>query len=306
MKVLVTGATGFIGLVVCRRLRSAGYTVVAAVRRSVPVPHAEKTVVSGPLSGMTDWSSSMAGIDAVVHLAGVAHTRAGALQYDVVNVAGTAALARAASFADVRRFVFMSSVKAGAEYSETQRGEWVRVRGDMPPRPQDAYGRSKLAAERVLYDTPALEPVVLRPPLVYGPGQKGNLAALTHLLRRGVPLPFRDVQNLRGLVHVENLASAVLGALEVDVPPAAPVTLSDVELSTPALIRALASNAGVEPRLFSLPESMLVGLAAMMAQRGTMKRLLGTLVLDSSLARDDLGWTPDLSIVLGADLRRPL
>jgi nucleoside-diphosphate-sugar epimerase len=201
----------------------------------------------------------------------------------------------------VRRLVFLSSVKVN--------GERTRERPcaeDDPPRPEDAYGDSKWAAEQALARVAAetgLEAVVLRPPLAYGPGVKGNFLRLMHLVARGVPLPLGAVVNRRSLIHAGNLAHAIVTAL--DAPRAAGRTylVSDGEdVSTPELVRMLARALGVKPRLLPVPLAALGLAAALAGKRAELARLTGSLQVDSSRIRSELAWRPPFTLAQGLGL----
>ncbi|MEX2644555.1 MAG: NAD-dependent epimerase/dehydratase family protein, partial [Acetobacterales bacterium] len=220
MRVLVTGATGFVGRAVVPALLRAGHDPVAAVRRDKPGHTADgvPAVRIADIGPATEWRSALAGVDAVVHLAAWAH-RPGADPREAerecarINAAGTARLASEAAAAGVRRLVYVSTVKVHGERSPASR---PFTEADAPA-PEDAYGRSKLAGERAGADIAAgggLETVTLRPPLVYGPGVPANFRALIRLCERRPPLPFASIRNRRSLVYVGNLADAVVRALE--------------------------------------------------------------------------------------------
>ena len=303
MRVLVTGATGFVGQRVCQHLRTAGHVVLAAARTesdSARVPEVDQFIAIGDIDGTTDWSTALVDIDAVVHLAAATHRgdledpRAADL-YNRVNVAGTRALAEQSATAGVERFLFMSSIKANANVSPIDNGRVVALSGDTPPTPQDNYGRSKLAAEREVLAHSTMMTTVLRPPLVYGPGQKGNLARVASWLRRGIPLPFASIRNRRSLIYVGNLADAVVCSLTVDTADGV-FTLADSELSTPNLIRALASGLGFRARLLPCPPPLLRAGLSIVGHGPKAERLLDSLLVDDTNARTALGWTPRVSL----------
>ncbi len=243
-RVLVTGANGFVGTAVCRALSEHGITVRRAVRRADAVTAPEEDVVVGNLGPATVWDQALRDVEAVIHLAARDHVvrdtaadpRA---EYRHVNVLATQALAQAASNAGVRRFVFLSSIKVNGE----QTGVAPFTEADAP-RPEDAYGMSKWEAEQTLWRIiggSALEGVVLRPPLLYGPGVKGNFLTLMRAIDRGVPLPLASVRNRRSLLlYAGNLANALMRC--IDHPAAAGKTYllaDDDGVSTPDLIRGV-------------------------------------------------------------------
>lgn len=299
--VLVTGANGFIGRGLCDVLAASGRRVRKAVR--TPDPGLSDAVAVGDIGLDTDWRTALEGAGGVVHLAARTHvlreTAADPLAaYRRVNVGGTERLARAAAAQGVQRLVFLSSVKVNGERTDAR-----PYSADDAPCPEDAYGVSKLEAERALARVAAetgLEVVVLRPPLVYGPGVKGNFLRLMNLVARGVPLPLGAVDNRRSFIYTGNLAGAIVKAL--DAPQAAGRTylVSDGEdVSTPDLVRGLARALGVKPRLLSLPLAAL-GLAATLAgKRAEFARLTGSLQVDSSRIRRELHWEPRYSLTQG-------
>jgi nucleoside-diphosphate-sugar epimerase len=205
-RILVTGASGFVGRAVIAALAKDDHAVRAAVRRSMPAfPGNIELVQHGDLAGPVDWSPLLAGIDAIIHLAGIAHIgpRVGATLYDRVNHLATAQLAKAAAQAGVSRFIFISSIRAqsgpAADHALTERDS---------PAPTDAYGRSKLAAEQAIRDA-GVSFTILRPVLIYGAGVKGNLAMLARAAATPLPLPVKDFVNRRSLLGIDNLISAL-------------------------------------------------------------------------------------------------
>ncbi len=246
-------------------------------------------------------AASLDGCDAVVHLAARVHVmreRAAdpLAEFRRVNVEATERLARSAAAAGARRFVFVSSVKVNGE--ETTAGEAFCA--DDAPAPEDAYGVSKHEAEealrRVGVET-GLEIVVIRPPLVYGPGVKGNFRTMLDWLRRGLPLPLASLDNRRSFVGVDNLCDLILCCLSH--PDAANETflVSDgQDLSTPELLRLAGDAMGLPARLWPCPPSLLKGAAALVGKPGIAQRLCGNLQVDISKTREVLGWHPLFSV----------
>jgi nucleoside-diphosphate-sugar epimerase len=299
--VLVTGAAGFVGQTLCRQLSAAGYEVRAAVRGAARATDATSVAV-GNIDATTDWSNALAGMRYVIHLAGRAHVlhdeSRSIAEYRRVNVDGTRRLAQDAARSGVTRLIFVSSVKVNGESTR------ARAFADSdPPQPEDAYGVSKWEAEQALAQIAGdtrMETVVLRPPLVYGPGVKGNFLRLAQFIMRGFPLPLASVANRRSLIYVGNLAAAIVACLR---PPGAAgrtYLVSDGEdVSTPALIGTFAAALGVRARLIPFPVPLLRLAAAALGRRGEIERLTGSLQIDSSRIRAELGWRPPYSLADG-------
>lgn len=302
MRFLVTGASGFIGRPLCMALAEAGHTVRAATR-GTPL-EAFETVVTGEIDGNTDWRGALAGIDVIVHLAARVHVmQEHAIDplaaYMAANAEGTRTLAEQAAQAGVRRFVLVSSVKVNGEATAPGQA-W---REDDAPAPLDPYGVSKLHAEQSLRDVAArtgMEAVIVRPPLVYGPGVGANFARLMRLVDKGYPLPFGAIRNRRSMVYVGNLVDALMTcALH---PAAANETFfvaDEPPLSTGELVVALASAQGKPNRLFTLPTCILAAAGRLTGQREAIRRLTESLVISSDKIRTTLDWQPPYSMNAG-------
>ena len=295
----MTGASGFIGQALCAAA-AAGHRVRRAVRRAEGDDPA--TVTVGELAPDTDWRRALEGVRCVVHLAARTHVlsetaRDPLAEYRRVNVEGTLRLAEQAAQAGVRRLVFMSSVKVNGE--STQRP--FTERDD--PRPEDGYGFSKRDAERALgrvSGTTGMEVVILRPPLVYGPGVKGNFLRLLDVVARRAPLPLASIRNRRSLIYVGNLVDAVLAAIASPRAAGGTYLLSDGEdVSTPELVREMARALGVAPRLLPCPSSWLKLAGAVTGRRAAVARLTGSLQVDSTAAHRDLEWRPRYTLAQG-------
>lgn len=296
MRILVTGASGFVGTALCRELLARGHSVRAAVRRlAAPAgaPSELRQVLVEDVAGKFDWRVLLDGVDTVVHLAAIAHRNAQEAEIRRVNFEGTARLAQAACGL-ARRFVFMSSVKVHGEDS----GEGTYSETD-PTRPEDAYGRSKLEAERVLTDLAAgtgMELVLIRPPLVYGPGVKANFLRLLRWIDSGLPLPFAGVHNRRSLIYLGNLVDAIARCVEH---PRAlgPFLVSDEEIvSTAQLVARAAQALGRPARLVRVPLGVLRLTGAIAGRGAEIRRLTGNLVIDKSRARHLLDWRPPYTL----------
>ncbi len=303
--ILVTGASGFVGSALLRRLAMVGKDVKASYRNGkCHPPPGVQTVLVGDLGPVQDWGAALESVEVVVHTAARVHvmrdTAADPLEeFRRTNVAGTLNLARQAAAAGVRRFVFISSVKVNGE--STLPGRPFTERD--APAPQDAYGLSKLEAElglRAIAQETGMELVVIRPPLVYGPGVRANFRALMRAVARGLPLPLAAVDNRRSLVGLDNLVDFIVTC--IDHPSAADeiFLVSDGEdLSTPGLIRGLAQAMGRSPRLFRMPLWMLRVPAALLGRRASLERVCSSLQVDISKARTILGWHPPVPVSEG-------
>lgn len=301
MKFLVTGSSGFIGQALVRQLRAEGHEVVAAARNAEKHPGCKE---SPALSASADWSALVNGCDVVIHAAARAHllrdTEADPLQaFREVNTAGTLALARQAAQANVRRFVFISSIgvngaisKAGRPFSEQD-----------PVAPHNAYAVSKAEAEAGLRQlTTGMEIVILRPPLVYGPDVPANFLRLLRTVDRGMPLPFGAVRNQRSLIYLGNLVSAIsLCAVHPAAAGRCYLVSDGQDLSTPELIAAIARGLGRRMALLPVPTGLMTLVGRMLGRGEDVKRLFGSLAVDSGAIRRELGWVPPYSVAQGLE-----
>jgi nucleoside-diphosphate-sugar epimerase len=290
--ILITGATGFVGQGLVAHLTGEG----RAVRRAVRAGDGDGSVAVGDIGPDTDWTSALEGVDTVVHLAGRAHVTArerdALAQFRKVNTAGTKRLAEQAEQAGVRRFVLVSSVKAVADTT----GEHAIIE-TQPANPRTPYGISKLEGEMALWDTArTMEAVVLRPPLVYGPGVKANFRALLRLVDSGLPLPLRSVENRRSVISRDNLVSAIAAAITATGVPGKTFYVTEAApISTPTLIRYLARALGRPARLLSVSPALIAGLAILAGRRETADSLLGSLAVNGLAFRAATGWQPPVT-----------
>jgi nucleoside-diphosphate-sugar epimerase len=309
MNILVTGANGFVGRELCRKLLELHFRVKAVARVvSMPKCDVQPTVIN-IVDGFTDWSTLLIDVKTVVHLAARVHvvSESSADQLSIfrkINVDMTLNLARQAAAAGTKLFIFISSVKVNGE--STQPG-CALTEADAT-NPQDAYGQSKHEAElglrQIAADT-GMEIVVIRPPLVYGPGVKANFAALMRAVQRGWPLPLGAVHNQRSLMALDNLVDFIVTCIIH--PQAANETflVSDgQDLSTTELVRGMAQAAGVPARLLPVPVWALQTGAMLLGKGDAVQRLCGNLQVDMSKARSLLGWVPPVSVAQG--LRRAI
>ncbi len=303
MRVLLTGATGFVGRGLLERMSAlVNLELVAALRR--PVSGFPESVASLQVSGLepdTDWRIGLEGKDVVIHSAARVHVMDDRssdplAEFRKVNVEGTLNLARQASAAGVRRFIFISSIKVNGEGTPVG----APYLADAQAAPADPYGISKMEAEkglRALATETGMEVVIIRPTLVYGPGVKANFLNMMRWLDKGVPLPFGAINNRRSLVALDNLVDLILTC--IDHPAAANQTflVSDGEdLSTTELLRRMGVALGKPARLLPVPSWLLEAGAAVLGKQALSQRLCGSLQVDIGKTRELLDWTPPVSV----------
>lgn len=302
--ILVTGASGFVGGQLIRRLADQPSIAVRGAVRATPAGDHPGLIAVGEINGDTDWSEALQGQRIVVHTAARAHIMddmaADPLaEFRSVNVTGTLKLARQAAAAGVGRFVFISSIKVNGEQTPLD----ACFMADDVPAPEDPYGISKWEAEqglRELASETGMEVVIIRPPLIYGPGVKGNFASMIKLVGRGLPLPLGAVHNKRSLVALDNLVDLIITC--IDHPGAANETflVSDGEdLSTTQLLQGVAEAMGKPSRLIPVPASLLQFGATLLGKKAVAQRLLGSLQADISHTQKCLNWTPPLTVKQG-------
>lgn len=297
--VLVTGATGFVGHALILALQARAYDVVGSVR--TPVAKTAAYIHVGELGPATMWNAALQGRQVVVHTAARVHIMNEQAvdplaSFRRANVDGTLRLARQAAEAGVRRFIYLSSIKVNGE--STQPGRPFTA--EDPPAPIDPYGISKQEAEEGLSLIAAesgMEVVIVRPPLVYGPGVKANFLNMMRWLCKGIPLPLGAVNNRRSLVALDNLVDLIV--MCIDHPAAANQTFlagDGEDLSTAELLRRMGAALGRPARLLPLPPALLHAGATVLGKRPVAQRLLGSLQVDISKARTLLGWAPPVEV----------
>ncbi len=305
MKVLVTGASGFVGRALCRSLADQGHQVTAAVRskNTDVIEGAHRTCIIGEIGPETNWSSALAGQVAIYHLAARAHVMTETLSdpeplYRQINVEGTKALLKQAKASGVRRLIFLSSVKVNGESTDTN--PYTEA---MPAAPEDAYGRTKKDAEDLVRREPELAPTIMRSPLVYGPGVKGNFLKLLGLSHRAWPLPFGSIENKRSLIYLENLVDALSLVLQDERSYGQTYLVDDGRaLSTPELIRSVSLALGRPSFLIPFPLYLLKLAGALSGRSALIDRLCGSLQIDSHKIRQQLGWKPPFSVEQGLEI----
>lgn len=297
-KVLVTGSSGFVGQCLVRQLIKLEKDVVAH-SRSAQFTGCENT--HSQISSMTDWSTALSAVDVVIHCAARVHQMNESREeaktlYEEVNVAGTLNLAKQAAKAGVKRFVFISSIKVNGEWTK----ESVPFTADDSPHPLDAYGQSKYEAEKELTEfaqQSGLELVIIRPPLVYGPGVKANFLSMMNVVAKGLPLPLGMIKSLRSFVYVENLVDLILECSEHPKAPGNIFLVSDDEdISIRELLRLLAQLSGKKSYLLPIPKFLLIFLLSLIGKKAAAQRLCQPLQLDIQKTKDILGWKPKYSL----------
>lgn len=299
--ILLTGASGFVGKQVLSVLKQHNHSV-SVLGRSKPV-QADKFFQAN-LNSRTDYSKSLESIEVLIHVAARAHVMNEQLddpltEYREVNNYATLNLARQAAVAGVKRFIFISSIKVNGEDSDSGRAFTHRDKHA----PQDAYGVSKAEAEQALWQLAtetAMEVVVIRPPLVYGPGVKANFASMLNVAQKNLPLPLGAIDNRRSLVALDNLVDLIVTC--IDHPNAANQTFlvsDDQDVSTTELLQMMTRAAGKTPRLLPVPVSWLKLVGRLTGRSAVIDRLCGNLQLDISHTKDTLGWKPPITLEEG-------
>tara|TARA_R110000822_G_scaffold159476_34_gene299746 strand:- start:27098 stop:28030 length:933 start_codon:yes stop_codon:yes gene_type:complete len=303
---MLTGANGFIGRALeTRLLSSSEYELIPVVRHEIDGLKSAKWV--GDIDGSTQWSSVLDAVDVIIHTAATVkaekHSDSSPMsEFRRVNVEGTLNLARQAAQAGVRRFIFISSIKVNGEL--TLLGKPFTP--DDRPLPQDSYGISKYEAEvdlTHLANETGMDVVIIRPPLVYGPGVKGNFASMVRMLEKRIPLPLGTIHNKRSLVALDNLVDLIVTC--IGHPGAANQIFlagDGDDMSTTELLQRLGRALGKPARLISLPARLLTFIAALLGKKAVAQRLCGSLQVDISKAREILGWEPPITVDEG--LRR--
>ncbi len=302
-KVLITGLNGFVGKTLGNELVTRGFIVNGAVRSLAPIDFADtiSTFVIKGIDSETDWQKALEGVDVVIHLAARVHVMKDTAidplaEFRRVNVDGTLNLARQAFEADVKRFIFISSIKVNGE--GTVLG--YPYTAEDQPAPVDPYGISKREAEdalRQLANDTGMELVVIRPPLIYGPGVKANFQSMMRWLDKGIPLPLGAIHNQRSLVALDNLIDLIITCIHH--PAAANQTFlagDGEDLSTSELLQRMSAALGKKAWLLPVPMFLLVWGARMLGKQAMVQRLCGSLQVDISKTCDQLDWMPPIKV----------
>ncbi len=299
-RVLITGATGFVGKALCHHLAQSGYLVRAALRCQCSVPACvAEAVVVGDIATTTNWEAALDGVEAVIHVAGKAHVQQQTRESTAVcvktNACGTRRLVEASAHAGVRRFVYLSTVKVNGEEIADHAYSSVDE-----PRPRDVYGTSKWLGERHVNRTAArtgLEVAIVRSPLVYGPGVRANFLRLMRWVDKEWPLPLGAVTNTRSLVSIWNLCDLLRHILTSPIAPGHTWMVSDGEdLSTPDLIRRLGRAMHRRVRLLPIPVALLRTVGGVLGRKAEIARLCGSLAVDVAPTRDALRWSAPMTV----------
>lgn len=302
----MTGASGFLGTALARRLVDDDFyqVVVSARRESAGSVKGPQSVIVADLGADTDWKSALSGARVVIHTAARVHVMKDLAmdplaEYRKVNVEGTINLARQAASANVKRFIFISTIKVNGE--STAKGKFFTA--DEQHDPIDPYGISKWETEiglRQLAEESGMEFVIIRPPLVYGPGVKANFHSLMLWVSRGMPLPLGSINNKRSLVGLDNLVDLIVTCIEH--PGAANQTFlagDGEDLSTTELLQRMGKALGSPARLIPFPVGLLIFVASILGKKDVVQRLVGSLQVDISKARELLGWEPPFTVEEG-------
>jgi nucleoside-diphosphate-sugar epimerase len=302
MVLLLTGASGFVGKAVLKTAQQRGIKVRPVYRSMVPLNQRSDAVLVSELNDATDWSQALQGIDVVIHAAARAHIMreesfVPLAEYRRVNVYGALNLARQAAAAGIRRFIFISSIKVNGEATTSGR----LFTADDKPGPEDAYGLLKAEAEaqlRELAELTGMEVTIIRPPLIYGPGVKGNLASLISWVRRDLPLPLGDViHNRRSLVGLDNLVDLILTcAIHANAANQTFLVSDGEDLSTTELLRKIAKALGQPAYLQRVPPWLISLMAGLLGKKVISQRLLGSLQVDIHKTCELLDWKPSVSV----------
>ena len=300
-RILLTGATGFVGRQLCAQLTAAPYVLRVALRRPGTAPAGAAEVIAvGDLCSRPDWRAALDGVDIVIHAAARAHHLGDTAvePYFELNAHASEILARAAAAAGVSRFIYLSTIKVNGEGRPDR-----SYSSDDEPQPCDAYARSKWLGEQFVEQVAresAMASVILRAPLIYGPGVRANFLRLLRWVEAGRPIPFGRMDNKRSLISTWNLCDLLRVLLEHPAAPGRVWLGSDgQDLSTAELARQIATAMGRRPHIVAVPRTLLSVAATLTGRRAELARLCGSLTLDCEPVRRELGWSPSMSVTQG-------
>ena len=305
-KILVTGASGFIGQSLCETLSKSRRLVLGAVRNlnSILINKNIEYIPVGDIAFKKNWKDLLVDVDCIIHCAGRAHKMIDNKNldtYSLANINGTKYLAEQAAEVGVKRLVFLSSVKVNGE--TTHQNTKQKLSHKNTPNPIDYYAISKLEAEKALWEISSrtgLEVVVVRLPLVYGYGVKGNLARLIKIVKSGIQLPLGLIKNQRSMIGIDNLVDLLIRCIDHLEACGKTFLASDGEdLSTPKLVKLIASSMGRKANLFPCPIFMLKFLGSVFGRSEEINRLVGSLRIDNSYTKKILNWSPPISVEEG-------
>lgn len=303
LKILITGATGFVGRRLVPALTSMGYHVRCAVTKKVDWLSAEQVVVAR-LENDPNWDEALSDVDVVIHLAARVHvmrekSRSVLDDYCKINSVATRDLAVLAAKHQVKRFIYLSSIKVNGEVTVTGHP----FTEESSAQPEDPYGQSKLYAEHYLHEVSqntGLQVVILRPPLVYGPEVRANFLKMLHLVKKSIPLPFAKVQNYRHMIYVDNLVSALCAVVtHTEAANQTYLVADDESLSLTQLLSIIAGEMNVNLKLLPIPVQLMGGLLRFIGLKNLTTRLFGSLEVDNSKIKSQLGWVPPIRCMEG-------
>lgn len=304
-KILITGGRGFIGRALCENLQSNNYLVHISSRTNI-YPTSKKVISfnTGEIDHKTKWNKALKGVDCIIHCAARTHNmkeldKNSLESFRKVNVEGTINLAKQAAANGVRRILFLSSVKVNGERTEG----FSSFKNDDIPKPEDAYGISKWEAEKGLREVSrrtGIEIVIIRSPLVYGYGVKGNLKRLVKLINYSIPLPFSLIKNQRSIIGIDNLVDILIKCINNQNANGKIFLVSDDEdVTTPELLHYIASAMSKTAYLFPIPVSLLKFLCGLIGKKNEIDRLIGSLKLDINFTKKTLNWKPPVNVFEG-------
>lgn len=303
-RILVTGATGFVGRSLCLHLLRSGQVIRPVVRSGSSVVEYLDTTTIAKIDCDTDWSTALSGVDVIIHLAARVHVMNDAIadpltEFRKVNVYGTLNLAQQAAIAGIKRFIFVSSVKVNGEHTKIDKPFMESDKVN----PQDSYGISKSEAEQglmLIAQQTGMEVVVIRPPLVYGGGVKANFASMIQMVMRNIPLPLGAIHNKRSFVYIDNLVSLIVKCIDHPAAANQVFLVSDGDdLSTTELLIGCANALDVKLRLIPVPQKWITIFAALIGKKDVAQRLGDSLQVDITKARTLLDWTPPITVKEG-------